>query len=301
MGINLDELRQEHQRLENSGNKNNFLDNFVKMPDGEGTVVVRLLPPRQGGKLYCLTRIHRLGDKTFHSPLTLINGKWEGHCPIQNFYRKLWKDSEAPGITAEQAEAIRNMARAIKPIDRYYYNCIVRSVHDPKTGEVHKNVGPKILSVGKQLHSRIIKAILGDPAMDEPELGDVTSLNLDGMDQSGRDFKIIKRVKKSGPDSFPNYDDSKFMGITPAGTKEEIEKWMHNLHNLEDLRKILPGEELEREVRIFRGLEKVPEEMSHARVETSKPEPIKVTREVVASDEDESLADEDFIRQLKNM
>ena len=102
MGLDLNELRQEHTRLESQGN-NNFLDNFVRMPDGEGIVVVRILPPRKGAKLYCVTRTHKLGQKNLHCPQTLVNGKWQGFCPICNYYRNLWKESDScSGDEAEQ-------------------------------------------------------------------------------------------------------------------------------------------------------------------------------------------------------
>src|SRR5690606_18583505 len=73
MALDLNELRREQTRLESQGN-NNFLDNFVRMPEGDGIVVVRILPPRKGQKLYCVTRTHKLGQKNFHCPQTLVNG-----------------------------------------------------------------------------------------------------------------------------------------------------------------------------------------------------------------------------------
>ena len=41
------------------GNKN-FLEKFVIMPEKEGFVIVRLLPPAKGKKFYCATRTHRV-------------------------------------------------------------------------------------------------------------------------------------------------------------------------------------------------------------------------------------------------
>ena len=94
---------------------------------------------------------------------------------------------------------------------------------------MEKDVGPKILSIGKQLHARIIRAILGDPALDEPELGDVTD---PGM---GRDLKIIKRLRKSGTEAYPNYDESKFMNPSVLGTDKQITGWREALHDLQSL------------------------------------------------------------------
>ncbi len=204
MALDLNELRQEQTRLESTGG-NNFLDNFARMPEGEGIVLVRILPPRKGQKLYCVTRTHKLGQKNIHCPQTLVGGKWQGFCPVCNYYKNLWKEADAKG--GHEAEKIQAEARSIKPLERYYYNVIVRSQINKDTGETEKDVGPKILSVGKNLHARIIRAILGDPTLDEPELGDVSD------PETGRDLKIIKRLRKSGTESYPNYDESKFVAL----------------------------------------------------------------------------------------
>lgn len=289
MGLNLDELRMELKRTDSPGGSG-FLDNFVKMPDGEGSVTVRLLPPKKGNKLYCVTRTHRLQQKNFHCLQTLVGDKWQGMCPICNYYKKLWRDSDQVG--GEQATALQTEARSIKPIERYYYNCLVREVIG-LNGDKQRNVGPKILSIGKQLHARILRAILGDPAVDEPELGDVTD------SQNGRDFKIIKKLVKGGADSFPNYDQSKFMSESILGTADEAAKWMENLHELQALRQIKTYDELMHELNIFRGLETDPELSSDA---PSKPvTPVAKAAVVKVEAEDEALADDDFIKELRGM
>lgn len=300
MGIDLNELRQEQTRLESQGQES-FLNNFVRMPEGEGVVVVRILSPRKGQKLYCVTRTHKLGQKNFHCPQTLVNGKWQGFCPICNYYRNLWKEADKVG--GEAAAQLQAEARGIKPLERYYYNTIVRSWLNPQTNEVEKDVGPKILSIGKQLHARIIRAILGDPVLQEPELGDVTDYT------TGRDLKIVKRLRKSGAESFPNYDESKFLQPSALGNEKQIATWMETLHDLQALRQVKDAEELAKELRIFRGLEEdpalsfdVPSTVGHktngpvreSQVQNS-PKPKKV------DDDDESLADDDFLAELRNM
>lgn len=301
MALDLNELRQEQTRLESQGN-NNFLDNFVRMPDGEGIVVVRILPPRKGQKLYCVTRTHKLGQKNLHCPQTLVNGKWQGFCPICNWYRNLWKESDRKG--GEEAEQLIAEARSIKPLERYYYNVIVRSQMNPTTGEVEKDIGPKILSIGKQLHARIIRAILGDPALDEPELGDVTD------PETGRDFKIIKRIRKSGPDAFPNYDESKFMGVSALGTDKQASQWTENLHDLQSLRQLKTTEELMKELRIFRGLESDPslsfdfgsspsvEDRVNAVVGGATTKPVEAKTD---AESDDALVDDEFLAELQRM
>jgi hypothetical protein len=296
MGLDLNELRQEQTRLETQAG-GTFLDNFVRMPEGDGIVTVRILPPKKGQKLFCVTRTHKLGKKNLHCPQTLVGGKWQGMCPICTYYRNLWKESDQKG--GEEAEQLRAEARSIKPLERYYYNVIVRTQMNPTTGDLETNVGPKILSIGKQLHARIIRAILGDPSISEPELGDVTDKT------TGRDFKIIKRLRKSGADSFPNYDESKFMGESILGTDKQIAQWMETLHDLQALRQLKPTDEILHELNIFRGLEKDPStdfDVSNFK----KPAETKVAPAVTApasnfAEADESLADDDFLDSLRSM
>lgn len=291
MGLDLGELRQEQTRLESQGNSN-FLDNFVRMPEGEGIVNVRILPPRKGQKLYCVTRTHKLGQKNIHCPQSLVGGKWQGFCPICNYYRNLWKESDQKG--GEAAEQLRAEARAIKPLERYYYNAIVRSQINSSTGEMEKDVGPKILSIGKQLHARIIRAILGDPALDEPELGDVTDI------ANGRDLKIIKRIRKSGTESYPNYDESKFVQSSALGTEKQIAQWLENLHDLQALRQLMTTEELMKNLRIHRGLEKDPSlefDFGNNAKEEAKP----ASPSVNVTDSDSGLVDDDFLAELRAM
>jgi hypothetical protein len=295
MSLDLNELRAEQRRVETQG-QSSFLDNFVKMPEGEGSVTVRLLPSRKGGKLYCVTRTHKLGNKNFHCLQTLIGTRWEGHCPVCNYYRGLWKESDKSG--RERAEQLQAEARTIKPIERIYYNCIVREVIS-LNGDKSMNVGPKILSVGKTLHARVIRAILGDPAVDEPELGDISD------PETGRDFKIIKKlVKGGGSTAFPNYDQSKFLGVSPLGTEKQVAAWMETLHDLQALRQLKPYEELQKELDVFRGVVADPDLEPYRPAETMERRnavPVMATPKVVASvvDDDESLADDEFIRELR--
>src|SRR5581483_9601386 len=107
MPINLNLLRAELTRMESKG-QSNFLDNFVPMPQGEGTVIIRLLPPGEGQDLpYMATRTHKLNGKNYHCPCTFVGnpggsgGKWVGNCPACNYCRTLWKESE----TANKAQA----------------------------------------------------------------------------------------------------------------------------------------------------------------------------------------------------
>jgi hypothetical protein len=311
MAIDLGTLQQEFTRIgTQGGGSSNFLDNFVPMPEGEGSIVLRLLPPTEGlnGLPCARTRTHKLNNKTFHSPLQLVNGKWLGNCPINNYYRSLWKQSET--ASAEEAKALQAEARSIKPVERYYFNAIIRSATS-KSGETLHNVGPKIYSCGKQVWEKILRAIIGAPEVDEPGLGDITDLH------TGRDFKIIKRLVKSGSEAYPNYTESKFLAPSAAGTEADIAAWMANRHNLASLITVKTFDELAKEVRVHRGLEKDPDlafdggtptPVVETRAQPQAPRNVAPQRPVVApqpvaavnDDEDFGVGDE-FFQKLRNL
>lgn len=308
--MDLKALQQEFSRIQTQGNNNGFLDNFLKLPDGEGSVIIRILPATEGleGLPCAKTRTHKMNNKTFHSPLKVSGGKLLGNCPINNYYRSLWKQSDTQGLGESEVKALQAEARSIKPVERFYFNVIVRSMVG-KSGENETNVGPKIYSCGKQVWDKILRAICGSPEIDEPGLGDITDLH------AGRDFKIIKRLVKSGQDAYPNYNESKFLGVSPAGTEAEIERWMSGRHDLKSLINVKSYEELAREVRIHRGLEKDPDlsfdtttmneepvtkvTQPTVHVETPKPT-VKVKPPVADEDEDFGITD-DFFNKLKGL
>jgi len=255
MGLDIQELIQENERL-NTQPGAGFLNNFVKMPDGNGVVVVRLLPPapkgtfnREKPPFYQSTRVHKLNGRNYQCLKQLEDKRWMGDCPVCRYYNWLWQESEkqAPDL----AEQTQNNARAIKPIERYYYNVLVRQQVN-SNGEVETNVGPKILSVGKTLHKRIITAIVGDKELNEDPLGDVTDL------KTGRDFKIIKTMRQSGREAYPNYSDSKFLDVSPLGDPDQVKEWLANLHDLAALREngLLEYEPLKHQLKVHLGLEK---------------------------------------------
>lgn len=251
MSLDLNEILEENQRLSTDGQA--FLDNFVKMPEGNGVVAVRLLPPAAPGEFdrkknpfYQATRIHRLNNRSLHCSKSLVGPKWVGECPICRYYNWLWNESDKKA--PDEANSMQSQARAIKPIERYYYNVIVRQVINPNTQEVQRNVGPKILSVGKTLHKMIVRAIVGDKTLDEPALGDVTDI------LHGRDFKIIKAMRQSGKEAYPNYSDSKFLDPSPLGEQEDVKRWLSSLHDLVSLRTVLDAEELKKQLKIHLGL-----------------------------------------------
>lgn len=256
--IDLGELLEESTRLEaqqpgNAGNSD-FLENFVCMPQGAGNVVVRLLPPAVGKKFYCATRTHRLDDRNLHCPRELVNvnGKkrWvdmnpKKPCPICKFYSDLWKKAEGLERAGDkqQAEILKDKARAIKPIERYYYNVFVRRQVN-RRGELENNVGPKILSIGKTLHERIVRALVGNPANDIKPIGPVVDF------KEGRDFRIIKTLKGG----YANYDTSEWLDPAPLGESALIKELLENLHDLQSLRRVKDNDELKTELQKYLGV-----------------------------------------------
>lgn len=254
--LNLDEMAGEDARLKEQGGSASFLEQFVPMPDVKvgqvGSVAVRILPPMKGGKLFQYNRTHKLNGRSIHCPRPLINGKWDRNvaCPICDFYASLWKKidavEKAQGKDCPEAKALKAQAGALKPIERYYYNAIVRSM--VVDGKEMKNVGPRILSVGKLLHSSIIGAIVGREGDPDSKLGNITDL------KAGWDFVIRKEVT-AGEEAYPNYAKSSFArSQAPTGSPEEIAKWQEALHDLTKLRNPKDVEYLERELAIHKGL-----------------------------------------------
>lgn len=252
--LDLQELSEEGGRLNaeptEGGGQTNYLDNYVQMPKSNGSVNLRLLPPAKGGKLYQYTRLIGINGRNVHCPKPLINGKWDKNTPnvIGDYYSHLWKQIEVlekDGGSKDLIEKLKAEARSIKPVERYYYNVIVRTSVD-KEGNTIKNAGPKILSVGKTLHKIILSAIVpGSPDF----IGNVVDL------EKGYDFVIRKEVVGSGSNAYPKYDRSAFSREqTPAGTPEEIKKWVTTLHDLTTLRKPASAETLEYELAVHRGL-----------------------------------------------
>ena len=250
--LNLEEMQKEHERVNAEGGQGNFLDQFVPMPDPpqgkKASITVRLLPPAKGGKLFQYTRYHKINDRKVHCPRPLTSdGKWDKSVPnpIADYYSALWRKADKVKAAEGESEAYKELvaeARGIKPVERYYYNAVIREI--TIDGVKQTNVGPRILSIGKTLHGKILSAIFGDEGDPSSKLGNVTDL------KNGYDFVI--RVKKDG--DFPKYDDSSFAReTTPAGTPDEIAEWAKGLHDLTKFRVILPLERLEKELAIHRG------------------------------------------------
>lgn len=317
MNLNLDELREDFERLSEEGGQG-FLQNFVRMPKEAGHLTLRLLPRatagmfgREKNPFYQGTRLHTLNKRSYHCPRVLEGGKWRGHCPVCEYASHLWKESEKKNPV--EAKALQDQYRSIKANERYYYNVIVRQQYNDATGQVEKNIGPKIWSVGKKLHKFILRAILGDEVLEEDPLGDVSD------PKKGRDIKVIKTIVDG---QYPNYDTSKFLDVSVLGEPEQVEQWMAGLHDLSALRIVKDLEELKHELKVHLGL--IPDKDAADFSEYEKPagstastssavvvekpaaknEAVKteaVQEDTDAPDESQAIADDDFIKELRSM
>jgi hypothetical protein len=321
--LDLNSIQKEVKRINSGeGAENEFMQQYVRMPERDGFVLLRFLPRKKGQQFFCATRIHTLknpatGKMTqYHCPRDLskdANGKeaWRGDCIICSLYHSLWQKSER--LNGKDQENMQNQARELKPLERYYYNVIVRSESDGKGGTL-KNVGPKIYSCGKQVHSKIMLAINGDQVTGEKELGDIT------RPDTGCDFRLVKKVVKSGAREYPNYDNSRFEDPSVAGTQEEMAKWFGNLIDLAMLRKLKSADELKHALRVHCGM--VVEEDNNDLNEfygQAVREPAKSAGSTLAAGadkireediapkqspsktkqvEEDSMADEDFLKEL---
>ena len=278
--INTDQMGKEAAAL---NKETNTMESYVKMPEKEGYIILRLLPALKGKKHFCSTRIHRLGEypasKTFHCLRQRIETPkgflWlnpsnnpKEDCPICQKYADLWK--LVNNQRGDEQMRTQALARSIKPTERFYWNAIVRQQLNTKTNTMEKNLGPKILSCGKTLQTIIIDSIQGNSITGQRKLGNV----LHPID--GRDFRLSKKLKKGSSAGFeyPDYAQSSFEDVSLLGTDEEIKGWLANLHDLETLRVLLPREQIVQAMHEFfnGGAEKAEWEEEAPRA-VAKPQP----------------------------
>jgi hypothetical protein len=328
--LDMAEVATEAERVTaepGAGGNTDFLDKFVKLPDRDGFVLMRILPRKKGHKLYCATRTHRLTNpsesnpnkrsKSLHCPKELVmtdrGPKWQGECIICKYYSDLWQKSEK--LSGKAQEDLQQKAREIKPVERYYYNVIVRQ-EKQKDGTFLKNVGPKIYSCGKTVHAKIMRAIVGDPQAGEKPLGDVTHPT------NGRDFRLVKKVVKGGGGAeYPNYDNSKFEEVSPLGEMDDMQEWIGNLHDLVALRALKDEETLKHELKVHLGLVKEEgtkddlaefrgaggtdtaeaEDVVREELTTKPAATVKPTAGAAKKEEDDILPDDDFMKELGEM
>jgi hypothetical protein len=141
--LNIAELMEDYEENRSAGAEGggggagNFLDNFVLMPEKDGVVIVRILPPGNDlpmlhGGMCMSTRVHTINNRKVHCLKEKVKGKKYpvGDCKICDHYNWLYrrKDELLRAGDKDGAEACVREARAIKPVERYYFNVIVRKV-----------------------------------------------------------------------------------------------------------------------------------------------------------------------------
>ena len=230
-----------------------FLKNFVRTPQSNGFVIVRLLPPappgmhgREKSPFYVATRTHRLNERSYHCHMELVGKKWVGDCPVCAYCRWLWKESEK--FTGELKDAKQNMYRQIKAIERFYFAAIARKQINPDTNQPEENVGPLIFSVGQTVKDKIFTYILGNDTLGKKALGDVTDI------LKGRDFKLVKVMTQGANGTYPTYNESEFDDPSPLGSPDQVEKWMASIPDLVSLRRLVEADELKRQLKMHLGL-----------------------------------------------
>jgi len=185
------------------GNLSNI---FFTLPTGTDPVTLRILPGK-GGSLFHGFCQHRLCNSNHPCHRTLVNHKWQGQCDYCALYQSLWQQQQV------------QEAREVKPIERYFYNVVTRQ------GTFSKNQGPLVFSMGKMLHTIVMRAVAGD--IDSPALGDVTAY------KTGRDLLVVRKMQQAGNGCmYPSYDESRFLQPTVAGSGHEWDFWIACLHDL---------------------------------------------------------------------
>jgi hypothetical protein len=245
-----DAMKKDLERVDAKPGQAKRSNKYLRLPDGECALTIRILPSKSGNVLpYASTRLHYINGRSFHCLRELeSDGYWRGNCPICTYYNALYRKADA-AKTMEEAEEIKEVARNFKPIERHYYNVIVREYVDPETGETKKNVGPLVASFGKSLQAKILRAYVGDKKFKEPPLGNISH------PLTGRDFKIIKELVKDGTRKYPRYDASRFEEESVLGDDAQIENWLGSLWDLEAERQdeMLGVEELQDQIDIIQG------------------------------------------------
>jgi len=245
-------MQRDLDRVDQKPGQGRKSNKYFRFPDGECATTVRILPSlnKGGNKLpYASTRLHYVNGRAYHCLRELEgDGYWRGDCPICTYYNALYRKADA-AKTIEEADEIKDIAKQFKPIERYYFNVIIRESVDPDTNQTHQNVGPLIIALGKSLQGKVLRAFLGDAKFKEAPLGNVAH------PVTGRDFKIIKEIVRDGNRKYPRYDASRFEEESVLGDDAQIDTWLENLHDLEAERadELKTYEELKEQVEIIQG------------------------------------------------
>lgn len=298
----------------NNKKSGSYLDKYLKMPERDGYVTVRLLPALPGFKLpYAACCIHNLApledrkdkkSKNLYCGRTLQGGRWVGDCEFHGYYGHLYrlKDKADDEGDTDLVEQLVAKAKAIKAQEKYYYNAMV--IESSNTDQSIDD-GPLIYSCGITIHTLILEAVLGNKELGKKPKGNVFH------PKTGRNLKIVKKMKPGG--QFPDYSGTEWEDPSPLSNDDAlIQKWLSGMNDVHSLRKVLSVEEMQREIRIFEGLEtdsRKSFDTSFLNPNAVKPVSVSVpaavptstvTTKLVADVDDEPEVDEEFARQVAN-
>jgi hypothetical protein len=250
--FDLDAMREDLKAAEAKPGQrtNDRSDKYVVLPNSECVLSLRILPPRPGErKPYAQTCLHYINKRAYHCLREKVDGKWRGNCPICNYYNALYRKAD-DAKTKGEADRIKNIAKKFKPVQRNYYNVVIRELYDTDTKKTLTNIGPRIWAVGKSLHAKILRAMFGNEKFKQPPLGNIWH------PLSGYDFTLVKQISTDGESTYPNYDESGFdKEPSMLGTEDQVETWLNALYDLERERldELKTYDELYEQVEIVQG------------------------------------------------
>ena len=276
-------------------------DNYVRLPEKDGFVILRFLPKLKNREFFVAARIHRLGaypnSKSVFCPhrltATARGNNWlpdpQRPCPICKKYTEMWEQIGKMTNTVE-IEKAKDRARSIKPAERFYYNVIVSQQINNKTKTLETNVGPKIYSCPKQVQTIIRESIQGSEVSGRRKLGDVAHI------ATGRDFRLVKQIKGG---TYPDYGQSGFEDVSPLGTEAEIRNWVTCYHDIEKIPVFLSYEEMEKSLKAVLE-EKQDTKVKPAEAQTPQTKGVEKPQGGLSS-ELEGVLDSDWETALKNI
>jgi len=204
----LDDLRKKYEEITSKGKGGNsdFIKNFINVEMG-GEALIRILPnPSDEIPFYKEFSTHHWNGRNY----ACLRDK-DQKCPVCEVYFALWKTGLDENIA---------LARQLKARKKFWMNVVERSSDQVK-----------ILSSGIKLFENILATILDE------EYGPVYDLT------EGFDYKI-KKVKQGDWPDYSQSCPSRHQG--PAGTDQDIDRYMGSLHDIHSMIKYPEYEEMER-------------------------------------------------------
>ena len=204
----LEDLRKKYEEItsKKQGGNSDFIKNFINVEMG-GESTIRLLPSDSDEKpFYKEFSTHHWQGRNYTCLRDL-----DKKCPVCEIYFALWKTGIEENIA---------LARQIKARKKYWMNAVERTSDTVK-----------ILSSGIKLFENILATILDE------EYGPVYDL------QTGFDYKV-KKVKQGDWPDYSQSCPSRHQG--PAGTDQDIDRYMGSLHDIHGMIKYPDYEDMEK-------------------------------------------------------